>query len=147
MYAMQKNKALCIEPFFDPQTHTARGIAFSTVIQGITRALKDAEQQFGITSCLILCFLRHLSQDDAWKTWKQAQLYLEYITAVGLDSSEKNHPPTKFKDVFTAIHAQGIKTVAHAGEEGSSDYIQQALDLLHIQRIDHGVKITDDISL
>lgn len=143
----KKQGIVHVEPFFDPQTHTARGVAFSTVIQGITRALSDAEQKLGITSCLILCFLRHLSQDDAWKTWKHAQPYLKYISAVGLDSSEKEHPPTKFKDIFAAIHTQGIKTVAHAGEEGSSDYIKQALNLLHIQRIDHGIKITDDVSL
>lgn len=135
------------EPFFDPQTHTQRGIEMGVVIAGISKALKDGESQLGITSKLILCFLRHLSEEDAIKCLEQAKPYLQYITAVGLDSSELGHPPEKFQRVFKIAMDLGLKTVAHAGEEGPADYISQALDLLKVSRIDHGVRCTEDEQL
>ncbi|NMC52604.1 MAG: adenosine deaminase [Chloroflexi bacterium] len=132
------------EIFFDPQTHTARGIPFSTVINGIHRALQDAHQQMGITSQLILCFLRHLSAEEAMRTLEEALPYKAWIAGVGLDSSEKGHPPSKFVNVFQRAHQEGWRIVAHAGEEGPAEYVWEALDLLHVQRIDHGVRSTDD---
>lgn len=132
------------EIFFDPQTHTARGIPFSTVINGIHRALQDAHQQMGITSQLILCFLRHLSAEEAMRTLEEALPYKAWIAGVGLDSSEKGHPPSKFVDVFQRARQAGWHIVAHAGEEGPAQYVWEALDLLHVQRIDHGVRSTDD---
>lgn len=128
------------EIFFDPQTHTDRGIAFETVVLGISQALKDAYEKHQITSHLILCFLRHLSQEDAQATLEQALPYKELIYAVGLDSSEVGHPPSKFKDVFETAKKMGFITVAHAGEEAGPEYIQEALDLLSVDRIDHGVQ-------
>tara|TARA_R110002051_G_scaffold293_1_gene1210 strand:+ start:740 stop:1738 length:999 start_codon:yes stop_codon:yes gene_type:complete len=128
------------EIFFDPQTHTARGVAFETVLTGIKRALADAKAQYGITSCMIMCFLRHLSQDEAFETLEQALPFKDDIIGVGLDSSELGNPPSKFKDVFKKAKEEGFKLVAHAGEEADFSYIYEALDLLDISRIDHGVQ-------
>jgi adenosine deaminase len=135
------------EIFFDPQTHTSRGIAFGTVMAGITRALAQGEREFGITSRLILCFLRHLSADDAMRTLEEALPFKAAIHGVGLDSSEVGHPPSKFVDVFTAARKAGFRAVAHAGEEGTPAYIWEALDLLHVERIDHGVRCESDDAL
>jgi adenosine deaminase len=135
------------EIFFDPQTHTARGIDLAVVIAGISRALADAEGQLGITSRLILCFLRHLSADDALDTLERALPYKELIAAVGLDSSESGHPPAKFTAVFERARQAGFLTVAHAGEEGPPAYIYEALDILGVQRIDHGVRCEEDMQL
>ncbi len=135
------------EIFFDPQTHTQRGIAFGTVMAGITRALAEGEVEFGITSRLILCFLRHLSADDAMQTLREALPYKAAIHGVGLDSSEVGHPPSKFTDVFRAAREAGFRAVAHAGEEGPPAYIREALDLLHVERIDHGVRCESDDEL
>ncbi len=135
------------EIFFDPQSHTSRGIAFADVIQGIHKALAAGKEKLGITSQLILCFLRHLPEADALKTWEDAQPWLHLISGVGLDSSEKDFPPNLFTQVFAKAKAAGLKLVAHAGEEGPADYIQQALDLLKIDRIDHGVRITESEDL
>jgi adenosine deaminase len=132
------------EVFFDPQTHTARGVAFATVADGILRALADGEVRFGVTSKLILCFLRHLSEEEAFATLKQAEPYLDRIVGVGLDSSELGPPPSKFARVFAAARGHGLKLVAHAGEEGPADYVWEALDLLHVDRIDHGNNSLDD---
>ena len=128
------------EIFFDPQTHTARGVAFETVITGIKRALADAKAQYGITSCIIMCFLRHLSQEEAFETLEQALSFKDDIIGVGLDSSELGNPPSKFIDVFKKAKEEGFKLVAHAGEEADFSYIYEALDLLDISRIDHGVQ-------
>ena len=136
-----------VEPFFDPQTHTDRGIEFKVVIEGIARALADGEKQLGISSQLILCFLRHLSEAAAFDTLEQAKPFLKYIVGVGLDSSEQGHPPEKFSRVFAAARALGLKTVAHAGEEGPAEYIWTALNDLQVARVDHGVRATDDKSL
>ena len=135
------------EIFFDPQTHTDRGINFNTVITGIHRALEDAEQKLGITSKMIMCFLRHLSAEEAMETLNQAQSYKDWIIAVGLDSSEVGNPPSKFLKVFEKAHEMGFLTVAHAGEEGPPEYIWQALDLLKVSRIDHGVRCVEDMKL
>ena len=135
------------EIFFDPQTHTDRGVPFETVINGIRRALIDAEQQLGITSQLIMCFLRHLSAEAAMQTLKQSLPYRDWIVAVGLDSSEVGNPPEKFTTVFDEARAQGFLTVAHAGEEGPPEYVWQALDLLKAKRIDHGVRSEEDARL
>jgi adenosine deaminase len=136
-----------VEIFFDPQTHTDRGIPFQTVIAGITKALGDAEERFGMTSQLIMCFLRHLSAEAAMDTLEQSLPFKESIIAVGLDSSEVGHPPEKFKAVFDRALEEGFLTVAHAGEEGPSEYIWQALDLLKVRRIDHGVRCLEDPKL
>jgi adenosine deaminase len=135
------------EPFFDPQTHTQRGIEMSVVINGITRALKDGQKKLGISSKLILCFLRHLSEDDAIECLEHAKPFLGDLTAVGLDSSELGHPPEKFERVFKMAKALGLRAVAHAGEEGPPEYIVQALDILHVDRIDHGVRCSEDQTL
>ncbi|WP_191485801.1 adenosine deaminase [Pseudomonas sp. FEN] len=132
------------EPFFDPQTHTDRGIPFEVVLNGIAAALKDGEQQLGIGSGLILSFLRHLSEDQAQKTLDQALPFRDAFVAVGLDSSEMGHPPSKFQRVFDRARGEGFLTVAHAGEEGPPEYIWEALDLLKVQRIDHGVRAIED---
>lgn len=133
-----------VEPCFDPQTHTERGIPFATVIQGIHRALEDGQQQLNISSGLILSFLRHLSQEQAIATLEQSLPYKALFIAVGLDSSELGHPPEKFTRVFDLARQEGLLTVAHAGEEGPADYIWQALDLLKVSRIDHGVRAVED---
>jgi adenosine deaminase len=135
------------EIFFDPQTHTARGIDLSVVIAGIGRALAEAEARWGLTSRLILCFLRHLSADDALETLERALQYKDSIAAVGLDSSEFGHPPAKFTAVFQRAREAGFLTVAHAGEEGPPAYIYEALDLLGVRRIDHGVRCEEDMQL
>jgi len=132
------------EPFFDPQTHTDRGIPFEVVVRGITQALTDGEQQLGVTSGLILSFLRHLSEDAAQATLDQALPFRDHFVAVGLDSSEKGHPPSKFKRVFARARAEGFPAVAHAGEEGPPGYIWEALDQLGVVRIDHGVRAFED---
>lgn len=132
------------EIFFDPQTHTARGISFSTVINGITRAMEDARKKWGISSKLIMCFLRHLSEASASETLQSALPYREKIIAVGLDSSEKGHPPGKFFNVFNRVREEGFFAVAHAGEEGPVEYVWEAIDLLEAERIDHGVRSIDD---
>ena len=132
------------EIFFDPQTHTARGVAFETVINGIVRACREAGQQWGISTRLIMCFLRHLSEESAFETLNQALPYKEHIIGVGLDSSELGHPPSKFERVFAQARAEGLLTVAHAGEEGPPEYVYEALDLLHVRRIDHGVRAEED---
>ena len=128
------------EIFFDPQTHTVRGVAFETVITGIKEALADAKTKYGITSCIIMCFLRHLSQDDAFVTLEEAMYFQDDIIGVGLDSSEVGNPPSKFKEVFQKAKEAGFKLVAHAGEEADFTYIYEALDMLSISRIDHGVQ-------
>lgn len=132
------------EIFFDPQTHTDRGVSIATVINGISRALRDGEQEFGISSGLILCFLRHLSEDAAFETLEQALPHRDKFIGVGLDSSERGHPPEKFARVFARCRELGLRLVAHAGEEGPPDYIRDALDLLHAERIDHGVRCVED---
>ena len=132
------------EPFFDPQTHTDRGIPFEVVVRGITQALTDGEKQLGVTSGLILSFLRHLSEDAAQATLDQALPFRDHFVAVGLDSSEKGHPPSKFKRVFARARAEGFPAVAHAGEEGPPEYIWEALDQLGVVRIDHGVRAFED---
>lgn len=135
------------EIMFDPQTHTGRGIAFETVIKGIDRALTDGRIDFGITSKLIMSFLRHLSEEEALKTWEEAQPFLSKIAAVGLDSSEKGHPPSKFARVFAKAREAGLLTVAHAGEEGPPEYVFEALDVLKVNRIDHGVRSEESETL
>ncbi len=137
------------EIFFDPQTHTERGVSIETVVAGIDRALADAEKR-GLTSKLILCFLRHLSEADALATWEAALPVFERyprMIGVGLDSSERGHPPSKFERVFEKARAKGLKLVAHAGEEGPPAYIYEALDLLKVDRVDHGVRSIEDAAL
>jgi adenosine deaminase len=136
-----------VEIFFDPQTHTDRGVPFEAVIKGFKRALVDAESAYGLSYRLILCFLRHLSEIDAMKTLEMALPFKQWIDAVGLDSSEVDHPPVKFKSVFDRARNEGIPAVAHAGEEGPPEYIWQALDVLHVKRIDHGVRCLEDPAL
>lgn len=136
-----------VEIFFDPQTHTTRDIAFATAIDGIRRALADGEREFGISHRLILCFLRHLSADEAMRTLEQALAYKDAIVAVGLDSSERGHAPAKFVEVFDRARREGFLSVAHAGEEGPPEYIYEALDLLKVSRIDHGVRCEEDPAL
>lgn len=135
------------EIMFDPQTHTERGVPFSSVINGIHRACSDAEKKWGISSILIMSYLRHLSEEDAFITLKQSLPFKELITAVGLDSSEKGNPPSKFKNVFQASVNEGYIPLAHAGEEGDADYVWEALDILKIKRIDHGNNSMQDESL
>jgi adenosine deaminase len=135
------------EIFFDPQTHADRGVAFETVITGIHRAMLDATQHFGISSKLIMCFLRHLSDKAAMATLREALPFKDWIVAVGLDSSEVGNPPEKFIRVFDRARAEGFLTVAHAGEEGPPEYIRQALDMLKVSRIDHGVRCVEDPKL
>jgi adenosine deaminase len=136
-----------VEIFFDPQTHTDRGIPFASVASGIRKALEAADSQLGISSRLILCFLRHLPEEQAFRTLEQALHYKDWITAIGLDSSEKGHPPTLFERVFRKAREEGFLTVAHAGEEGPPEYIREALDLLQVKRIDHGVRCLEDAEL
>ncbi|MCF2948699.1 adenosine deaminase [Paraglaciecola aquimarina] len=143
----QADNILHTEISFDPQTHTERGIAFDTVISGTLRALKDAEQKFGLSYKLMLNFLRHLSEESAQQTLQSALPWAEQITSIGLDSSELDHPPRKFERVFAKARAEGFKIVAHAGEEGPPDYIWQAIQLLKVDRIDHGVRADEDPAL
>lgn len=135
------------EIFFDPQGHTSRGIAFDTVMAGITRGLDDGLKNLGVSSKIIMCFLRHLSEEDAFKTLEAAMPYQSRILGVGLDSSEKGHPPSKFERVFAKAKAAGFLIVAHAGEEGPPEYVWEALDLLKVDRIDHGNRSLEDAKL
>lgn len=135
------------EIFFDPQAHTDRGVPFGTVITSIRRALEDGKQRLGISSKLIMCFLRHLSAEEAMETLHSSLPFREWIVAVGLDSSEMGHPPEDFKAVFDEARTHGLLTVAHAGEEGPPEYIRQALDDLKVSRIDHGVRCVEDSKL
>ena len=132
------------EIFFDPQTHTARGVAMHTVVNGLHRACVDAQKEWGISAVLILCFLRHLSEADAFATLDQALPLRDKFIGVGLDSSELGHPPEKFANVFARCRALGLRLVAHAGEEGPAAYVWSALDVLKVERIDHGVQSTQD---
>jgi adenosine deaminase len=132
------------EIFFDPQTHTARGVPFGVVVEGIHAALSEGARKLGISSFLIMCFLRHLSEEDAFATVEQALPYRDRIVGVGLDSSERGHPPSKFARVFARCRGLGWRAVAHAGEEGPPAYITEALDLLKAERIDHGVRCLED---
>lgn len=143
----QQDNVMHTEIFFDPQTHTARGIAFETVINGITQALEKGQQELGISSQLIMCFLRHLSEADAMLTLQQALPYKDKIVGVGLDSSEQGHPPEKFQQVFRQAREAGFIAVAHAGEEGPALNIRNAIDLLGVQRVDHGVRCVEDVAL
>jgi adenosine deaminase len=144
---MQKENVRHVEIFFDPQTHTDRGVPFVRVIGGIHSALENAEKKYGMTSKLILCFLRHLSEEAALEVLRQAEPYKKWFHGVGLDSSEKGHPPQKFARVFERARLSGLQSVAHAGEEGPPEYIWQALDVLKVKRIDHGVRSIDDPKL
>ncbi|MFN4275766.1 MAG: adenosine deaminase [Ferrovibrio sp.] len=135
------------EIFFDPQGHTDRGVAFKTVIDGLTRALDDARRELGLSASLILCFLRHLDEESALKTLEEALPWRERFIGVGLDSSEKGHPPAKFQRVFAKARALGLHAVAHAGEEGPPDYVWEALDLLKVERVDHGNRALEDEKL
>ncbi|MYF68603.1 MAG: adenosine deaminase [Proteobacteria bacterium] len=135
------------EIFFDPQGHTGRGVAFETVLNGIWKALRDGERTLGITSRLIMCFLRHLDEDDALRTLDQAMAFRDRIAGVGLDSSEVGHPPGKFERVFTRAREAGLVAVAHAGEEGPPAYVEEALDLLQVARIDHGNRALESMAL
>jgi len=143
----QQDNVVHTEIFFDPQTHTARGIPFGVAFQGIYAALCDAQKKWGLTSHIIMCFLRHLSEEDAMKTLKEALPYKDKIIGIGLDSSESGHPPSKFQKVFAEGRRHGFLTVAHAGEEGPAAYVWEALDLLKVQRIDHGVRAIEDDAL
>jgi len=136
-----------VEIFFDPQGHTSRGVSFDTVLSGITAALDQAKLEFGISSKLIMCFLRHLPEEEAFETLASACKCKDHIFGIGLDSSESGNPPSKFQRVFDEARKEGFTAVAHAGEEGPADYIHEALDLLHIKRIDHGNSILDDSAL
>jgi len=135
------------EIMFDPQTHTDRGIGFDTVIRGLLSAMAEAEATHGMTSALIMSFLRHLSEEAAFETLAMAEPWLDRIAAVGLDSSEVGHPPSKFAQVFAAARAKGLKLVAHAGEEGPPEYVYEALDVLQVDRIDHGNRALEDAAL
>lgn len=141
-----EEKVVHTEIMFDPQTHTKRGVSFETVIKGIQKAREDAKEKYGISSLLIMSYLRHLSEEDAFETLEQSLPYKHLIKAVGLDSSEKGNPPSKFQKVFEASIKEGYVPVAHAGEEGPAEYIWEALDLLKIARIDHGNNcLTDEV--
>ena len=135
------------EVFFDPQTHTARGVPMEVVIRGLHHACQRAHQELRISTRLILCFLRHLSEDEALATLEAAMPWREYFIGVGLDSSEHGHPPQKFARVFARARELGLHVVAHAGEEGPPEYIRSALDVLKVERIDHGVRCVEDPAL
>jgi len=136
-----------VELFFDPQTHTARGLPFSIAAEGLLAGMADAKASLGVTSGLILCFLRHLDEDDALATLRAAEPFLDRILGVGLDSSEVGHPPSKFRRAFQAARDRGLKRVAHAGEEGPPAYVWEALDVLGVDRIDHGNRALEDPAL
>ncbi len=138
------DNVLHTELFFDPQTHTTRDVEFGVVVNGIQRALRDAHTEWRMTGGLIMCFLRHLSEEEAFQTLEQALPYREHIIGIGLDSSERGHPPEKFARVFARCKELGFHLVAHAGEEGPPAYIETALDLLQVERIDHGVRCIED---
>jgi adenine deaminase len=135
------------EIFFDPQTHTARGVAMQTVVDGLHRACEQASRELGVSAALILCFLRHLSEEEAFATLEQAMPFRDKFIGVGLDSSEVGHPPEKFARVFARCRELGLHLVAHAGEEGPPAYVWTALDLLKVERVDHGVQSTKDAAL
>jgi adenosine deaminase len=135
------------EIFFDPQTHTTRGISFETIINGLDRAIRRGREELGLSASLILCFLRHLSEEEAFATLEDTLPFRDKFIGVGLDSSERGNPPEKFSGVFARCRELGLRLVAHAGEEGSADYIRHALDLLGAERIDHGVHCLDDPGL
>jgi adenosine deaminase len=143
----QEDNVVHTEIFFDPQTHTDRGIDFDTVINGIHNALTKAETELGISSKIIMCFLRHLDEESAFKTLECALKHKDKIIGVGLDSSELGHPPSKFERVFKKAMSEGFLTVAHAGEEGPAEYIWEALNLLDVKRVDHGVRCLEDEKL
>jgi adenine deaminase len=136
-----------VEIFFDPQGHTERGISFDTVLSGLTDALDKCRRDFGITSKLIMCFLRHLPEEQAFDTLKQACRCKDHIFAVGLDSTEKGHPPSEFARVYAEARREGFVPVAHAGEEGPADYVREAIDILQVRRIDHGNRALEDPAL
>ena len=140
----QADNVIHTELFFDPQTHTARGVPMAAVIEGLSGACQRAQRELGISSALILCFLRHLSEEDAFATLEAALPYREHFIGVGLDSSELGHPPEKFERVFARCRELGFRVVAHAGEEGPPEYMWQAIDLLKVERIDHGVAALQD---
>ncbi len=142
-----EDKVLHAELFFDPQTHTARGVAMETVVKGLHRACVDAKAELGVSGLLIMCFLRHLSEDDAFATLEQALPFRDHIVGIGLDSGEVGNPPEKFARVFARCRQLGFRLVAHAGEEGPPAYVWTALDLLKVERIDHGVQSTHDAAL
>jgi adenosine deaminase len=142
-----KQGARHTEIFFDPQAHTERGVPFVTVINGIHRALAEAHKEYDLSALLILCFLRHLSAESAHAVLDEALPFKDRIVGVGLDSSERDHPPAKFAEVFARAREAGLYAVAHAGEEGPPEYIREALDLLHVRRIDHGVRCLEDDAL
>lgn len=135
------------EIFFDPETHTDRGLPFSIAIEGLRSGMKEAEAKYGVTSKLIMCFLRHLDETSSFRTLNAAEPWLDRIAGVGLDSSEKGHPPSKFARVFAAARSHGLKICAHAGEEGPPEYVHEALDILQVDRIDHGNRALEDAVL
>lgn len=143
----QADHVVHVEMFFDPQTHTARGVGFGVVIRGLKSACDRAERELGISAALIMCFLRHLSEEEALQTLDEALPFRDLILGVGLDSSERGHPPEKFARVFARCRDLGLRLVAHAGEEGPAAYIESALDVLHVERIDHGVRCLEDPAL
>lgn len=147
MEKLNSQNVIHAEIFFDPQTHTDRGIQFSTVITGIHNALLNAKKEFGMTAKLIMCFLRHLDEEQAFHTLEQSLKYRDWIVGVGLDSSEVGHPPSKFQRVFEKAQDEGFLTVAHAGEEGPPEYVWEALKLLNVARIDHGNRALEDDTL
>ncbi|MDX1737352.1 MAG: adenosine deaminase [Alphaproteobacteria bacterium] len=136
-----------VEIFFDPQGHTERGVSFDAVVTGIHAALEDAREDMGISYKLIMSYLRHLSEESAFKTWEEAHHHLKLIDGVGLDSSEMGHPPSKFKNIFAKAREEGLKLVAHAGEEGPPAYVYEALDILKVDRVDHGNRALEDSDL
>lgn len=144
---LHADAGLHAEIFFDPETHTDRGLPFSVAIEGLLAGMREAELRFGVTSKLIMCFLRHLDEESSFRTLEAAEPYLDRIVGVGLDSSEKGHPPSKFARVFQAAKGNGLKIVAHAGEEGPPEYVYEALDILHVDRIDHGNRALEDAAL
>jgi adenosine deaminase len=135
------------EIFFDPQTHTVRGVPFAAVIQGLSRAVHRADTELGVSASLILCFLRHLSEEEAFATLEEALPWRQHFIGVGLDSAERGHPPEKFARVFARCREMGLHLAAHAGEEGPPEYIRAALDVLRVERIDHGVRCIEDPAL
>ena len=143
----KQQNVMHVEPFFDPQTHTVRGVPFKTIVSGISEALADGKAKLGITSRLIMCFLRHLSEESAIETLKSSEQFTDVIYGVGLDSAEMGNPPEKFINVFSKAKGMGYKLVAHAGEEGPASYIWSSLDVLNVQRIDHGIRAIDDPDL
>ena len=143
----KEQNVIHVEPFFDPQTHTSRGVPFETVVNGISEALADAKEKLGITSRLIMCFLRHLCEESAIETLKSSKQFSDVIYGVGLDSAEMGNPPEKFVNVFNQAKDMGYKLVAHAGEEVPVSYIWSSLDVLNVQRIDHGIRAIDDPDL